>query len=308
MRFAVMGAGAMGGMFGARLAEAGHEVLLVEVSPKIVAAIEGRGLRIVEPGGAERRVCLSVTADPEGELAADYVIFFVKNYNTESAARLAMPLVGKETTVVSLQNGWGNGETLAGAFDEQRLVVGVTYHSATVLEPGTVAHTGEGQTVVGAYDSEGAERAEAFAAALRSTGFAVAVSSAVRTEIWKKLMLNAATLPTAALTRLTAGVLGEEGQMLSLVNEVALEAVAVANHAGLEIDPDERLESIQATLLRAGPGKASMLQDIEAGRRTEIDVITGAVVREADRLGIEAPLNRALYALVDGLERGLGLR
>jgi len=306
MRVAVMGAGAMGGAFGARLAEAGQEVLLMDVSPAVVASIEEHGLRLVEQG-AERSVEVEVRADPAGEPAADFVLFFVKNYHTESAARLATPLVDAETTVVSLQNGWGNGETLAAFFDPSQLVIGVTYHSATVLEAGKVAHTGEGPTFVGPYGADTLERAEAFAATLRSTGFTVEVSTQVRTDIWKKLMLNTATLPTAALTRLTAGALGEPGSMLDLVDAVAAEAVSVANASGLEIDLDERLESIHATLRRAGSGKASMLQDVEANRRTEVDVITGAVVREAQRLGIEAPLNNALYALVVGLERGLGL-
>ena len=133
------------------------------------------------------------------------------------------------------------------------------------IPPGKVAHTGEGPTFVGPYATEQLERAEAFGAALRSTGFPVEVTAHVRTEIWKKLMLNAAALPTAALTRLTAGELGDAGPLLDLVDAVAVEAIAVANLSGLEIDPGERLESIHATLLRAGPGKASMLQDIEAG-------------------------------------------
>lgn len=307
MRIAIVGAGAMGGSFGARLAEAGQDVLLVDASPTVVDAVNSHGVSLIEKG-EERSVELPATADPGGESPADAVIFFVKNYHTESAAQLAAPLVGVDTTVASLQNGWGNGETLAGIFDPARLVVGVTYHSATVLEPGKVAHTGEGPTIVGPYDTGGPARAEAFADALRSTGFEVDVSTQVRSEIWKKLMLNAATLPTAALTRLTAGALGEAGPMLDLVDAVAAEAVAVAQASGLAIDASERIESIHATLARAGSGKASMLQDVEAGRRTEIDVITGAVVREAERLGMDAPLNRALYALVTGLERGSGLR
>lgn len=307
MRIAVLGGGAMGGAFGAHLAEAGSDVVLVDVAKPVVEAVREHGLRLVV-GGEERSVKLTITDDPSGEAPADAVVFFVKNYHTDSAARLAVPLVGEQTTVVSLQNGWGNGEALAKAFEPERLVVGVTYHSATVLEPGKVAHTGQGRTLVGPYRGESLERAETFAAALRQTGFEVEVTAGVRTEIWKKLMLNAATLPTSALTRLTAGALGEPGPMLDLVDAVAREAVGIARAGGLDIDPEERLESIHATLARAGSGKASMLQDVEAGRRTEIDVITGAVVREARDRGVPAPLNEALYGLVVGLERGLGLR
>lgn len=307
MRIAIMGAGAMGGAFGARLAEAKHDVLLVDVSPDVVGAVERDGLRLIE-NDEERTVTVGVTADPSSQPPADVVVFFVKNYQTESAARLAAPLVGPETTVASLQNGWGNGETLAGIFDPERLVVGVTYHSATVRGPGRIAHTGEGPTFIGPYVSDSLARADGLAAALRSTGFVVETTAGVRAEIWKKLVLNAATLPTAALTRLAAGKLGEPGRLLDLVDGVAAEAVAVARGGGYDIDLEERIESIHAVLERAGPGKASMLQDIEGKRRTELDVITGAVVREADRQAVDVPLNRALYALVGGLERGLGLR
>lgn len=307
MRIAVVGAGAMGGAFGARLAESGAEVVLLDVSPHVLEAVRVHGLRLVESGD-ERSIPLYATGDPADEAPADFVVFFVKNYHTEAAARFAAPLVGEDSTVVSLQNGWGNGETLAGVFDPGQLVVGVTYHNATVLEPGRVAHTGEGPTFVGPYDAGSIDRAEAFAQALRATGFPVEVMAEVRLEIWKKLILNAATLPPAALTRLSAGVLRETKSMLELVDRLALEAVAVANAAGMPIDAGERLESIHATLARAGSGKASMLQDVEAGRRTELDVITGAVVRESRRLGVGAPLNETFYALVKGLEQGLGLR
>jgi 2-dehydropantoate 2-reductase len=306
-RIAVVGAGAMGGAFAARLAEEGHDVLLVDVSPAVVSAIEKQGLRLMK-GEEARSVDVRATRDPQGEVPADVVIFFVKNYHTEDAARLALPLVNDETTVVSLQNGWGNGDILARTFLPAALVIGVTYHSATVVEPGAVAHTGHGTTHVGPYVPSAIDRAAALADVFRTTGFPVELEPDVRGEIWKKLILNSATLPTSALTRLTAGALGEPGALLDLVDGLAVEAGNVARAAGIDIDIAERLESIHATLHRAGPGKPSMLQDVEACRRTEIDVINGAVVREAGRLAVDVPLNRVLYTLVCGLERGLGLR
>lgn len=307
MRIGVIGAGAMGGTFGARLAEAGHDLVLVDVSPNVVSAIEQDGLRLTE-NGEERAVDIHATVDPAGEEPADAVVFFVKNYHTESATKLAAPLVDADTTICSLQNGWGNGETLARAFDPARIVVGVTYHSATVLGAGQVAHMREGPTLIGPYDSGSCDRADAVASALTETGFAVDVTATVRTEIWKKLVLNAATLPTAALTRLTVGALGDPGPMLELVDALAAEAVAVANASGMEIDLDERIEVIHAALSGGGTGKASMLQDVEANRRTEIEVINGAIVREGERNGIDVPLNVAMCALIGGLERGLELR
>jgi 2-dehydropantoate 2-reductase len=125
----------------------------------------------------------------------------------------------------------------------------------------------------------------------------------VRTEIWRKLVLNAATLPTAALTTLRAGELGVPGPMLDLVDALAAEAVAVAQAQGLAIELDERVERIHATLERAGAGKPSMLQDAEAHRKTEVERINGAVVAAGDASGVAVPLNRAMLALIGGLER-----
>ncbi|HET7091867.1 MAG TPA: ketopantoate reductase C-terminal domain-containing protein, partial [Thermomicrobiales bacterium] len=125
----------------------------------------------------------------------------------------------------------------------------------------------------------------------------------VKTEVWKKLVLNCATLPTAALTHLTSGDLDQPAPMRDLIDELAREAVAVGRAAGRPVDPEERIAAIHAVLGRAGKGKASMLQDVEAQRPTEIDAINGAVLREADRLGIRVPNNQAMFGLIKGLER-----
>src|SRR5207237_10475836 len=135
----------------------------------------------------------------------------------------------------------------------------------------------------------------------------VHATAEIRPEIWKKLILNAATLPTAALTGMNAGALTAHPQMHELVSAIAREAVATACALGYDIDSDERVDYIHALLQRAAPTKASMLQDFEAGRRTEIDVIHGAGVRAADEPGTAAPLNRALVALVKGWESTRGL-
>ena len=133
------------------------------------------------------------------------------------------------------------------------------------------------------------------------------MASPVRPEIWKKLILNAATLPPAALTGMHAGALTASEDAHALVTDTAREAVAVARALGYDIDADERVTAIHALLEKAGPSKASMLQDFEAGRRTEVDVINGAVVRAADETGVEVPLNRSLLRLVKAWESPRGL-
>jgi len=183
--------------------------------------------------------------------------------------------------------------------------MGVTYHSANIKAPGRIAYTADGgPTYVGPYlDGAPLARAEAVAAAMGEAGIATTVSAQAKTEVWKKLILNCATLPTSALTRLYSGELGKPGVVLDLLDAITQEAVGVARAIGYDVDLDERIESIHGLLSRGGKGRSSMLQDVEAKRATEIDVINGAVVREADRLGLAVPVNRAMVALVKGHER-----
>jgi 2-dehydropantoate 2-reductase len=302
MRIAIVGGGAMGGTFGARLANAGHEVTIVDVDAELIRTIAEEGI-VVEAADGPLRARPGATADPSSAGAQDIVLVFVKAQHTRSAAEAMPPLVGPDTVIASLQNGWGNADVIADHIEPRQLVVGVTYHSATVLGRGQVKHSGQGATFIGPYRDSDLGNAERVGEALRSAGMEVTVTADVRTEIWRKLILNAATLPTAALTTLRAGELGEPGPMLALVDALASEAVAVAQAQGLSIELSERIERIHATLERAGPGKPSMLQDAEAHRKTEVERINGAVVAAADAAGVEVPLNRAMLALIGGLER-----
>jgi 2-dehydropantoate 2-reductase len=308
MRFAIVGAGAMGGIVGAALAEGGADVVLVDVSSTVVERINEHGLT-VERDGSARTVRIPATLDAREVGHVDAVVFFVKCYHSDAAATLAEALVGPDTTVATLQNGWGNGDVLARHFPAEQIVIGVTYHSGTLAAPGHVLHTNtsDAPTYVGPFDGDELNGAEALAAALARGGFRADARSDIRTEIWKKLVLNSSALPTSALTRSTAGNLAQRGEMHELIDGLIAETVAVGRAQGLDIDESERLEAVHGVLAGAGRGKASMLQDIEGGRRTEIDVINGAVVRVAREVGVDVPLNRAMVALIKGYEVANGL-
>jgi 2-dehydropantoate 2-reductase len=306
MKIAVVGAGAMGAIFGARFAQAGHDTHLVDVAVPLVDKINSDGITVVR-GDDETVTQVPATTDPASVGPVDLVVFCVKCYHTPSAAEDARPLVDSSTVVASLQNGWGNGDVLAGVFPPEQIVVGVTYNSGTVLDVGRVAHPGVGPTTVGSFtDGEGGGP-ERLAEALTDGGLEVTVASPIRPEIWKKLILNAATLPTGALIGMNAGALTAHPDMKQLVSETAREAVAVARALGYDIDEQERIDAIHGLLERAGPARGSMLQDFEAGRRTEIDVINGAVVRAAGDTDVPVPINRAFVALVKGWESQQGL-
>ena len=305
MKIAVVGAGAMGSIFGARFHQAEHETVLVDVAQPLVDTINADGVTVVR-GDDETVTRVPATTDPASVGPVDIVVFFTKCYHTASAAEGARPLVGPDTVIASLQNGWGNGDVLAAAYPPGQVVVGVTYNSGLLQGPGRVLHPAEQPTLVGSF-SDGGDGAARLAEALESAGLATTVASPVRPEIWKKLILNAATLPASALTGMTAGALGTSEDMLALVSETTREAVAVAQALGYDIDFDERIATILGLVEKAGPTKASMLQDVEAGRRTEIDVINGAVVRAADEAGVAVPINRALMQLIKGWETQRGL-
>jgi 2-dehydropantoate 2-reductase len=306
MKIAVVGAGAMGAIFGARFAQAGHDTHLVDVAVPLVDKINSDGITVVR-GDDETVTQVPATTDPASVGPVDLVVFCVKCYHTPSAAEDARPLVDSSTVVASLQNGWGNGDVLAGVFPPEQIVVGVTYNSGTVLDVGRVAHPGVGPTTVGSFtDGEGGGP-ERLAEALMDGGLEVTVASPIRPEIWKKLILNAATLPTGALIGMNAGALTAHPDMKQLVSETAREAVAVARALGYDIDEQERIDAIHGLLERAGQARGSMLQDFEAGRRTEIDVINGAVVRAAGDTDVPVPINRAFVALVKGWESQQGL-
>ncbi len=304
MRIAVLGGGgAMGGLFGGWLAAAGQDVTLVDVSAA-VDAINADGLTIEEKDGGVRVVRVPATRDPASVGVVDLIVTFTKCYHTPAAVTAAAPMIGPTTTVLSLQNGWGNAPRIAAVVGEGRVLAGLTYHSATLLAPGRVRHPASGPTHIGELDGRMSDRLEAVAGALTVAGFETHATPRVLDEVWKKLALNVCTLPTGALLRMTADALGRHDGTLALQQALLRELVAVAQAQGIAIDYDERWAAIAGVLQRAVGVRGSMLQDAEAARPTEIDVINGAIVEAGARLGIPTPYNQAMVWLVTAMQEG----
>jgi 2-dehydropantoate 2-reductase len=303
LRVVVIGAGAMGGIFASRLERAGAETVIVDTNAAIAQSIASAGLTVRTPDGV-------ATTHPEvaSEVPDDFdlAFVFVKAQHTASVAD-TLRSKAEHATVVSLQNGWGNADVLAGSVASERLVIGVTYHSGTATAPGVISHTGTGPTFLGPLSGRDMTRARAVRDVLSAAVFDVEATADVETEIWKKLVLNAATLPVAAITGLPAGEVERTPEVLAVSDALAGEAVGVARARGLAIDLGERLDRIHAVLRGAGPGKASMLQDVEARRKTEIEAVTGAVVQAGATLGVATPLSTAMLGLVHGMERSWSL-
>jgi 2-dehydropantoate 2-reductase len=304
MKIAILGgAGAMGSAFGAKLFEAGSDVTLVDVATEAVQTLNDNGLTIQQKSGETRTVRVPATTDPASLGLCDLVLVFVKCYHTENAVKSAAPLLGPETRVLSLQNGWGNAPRIANLIGSEKVLVGVTYHSATVLEPGRVLHAGQGPTFLGEIAGGSSARAEQIAQTLQNAGLEATVSDAILNEIWKKLALNVVTLPTSATIRVTADRLLDTPEMQSLMRALLEEMAAVARARGIALDVEERWEAITGLLGRLAPGtKGSMLQDVEKGRLTEIDVINGAIVAAGKETAIPTPYSGAMVSLIKALE------
>lgn len=303
MKIAVIGAGAMGSVMGALLAKGGNDVTLIDVWREAIDRINSAGLKIEDKTGGAETIQVNATDRPAEVGIADLVLVFVKCYQTESAVLNALPMIGPQTVVLSLQNGWGNGPRIAGFVGQEKLLLGVCYHSATVLGPGHVLHGGKGMTFIGELDGQITERLNHVADTFNKAGIEIIATATVLKEIWSKLAMNVCTLPTSAALRLFAPQLMQTEDMQRLMRELLREVVAVARAQDIPLDFDERWEAISVLLKRLAPTtKASMMQDVEKSRRTEIDVINGAIVEAGRRLNIPTPYNNAMVWLVKGLE------
>lgn len=303
MRIAILGGGgAMGGLFGGYLARAGNDVTLIDVSKPAVDTINEAGLSIEEKDGSQPVIRVAASTEPSKVGPVDLVINFVKCYHTEAAVRAAAAMIDGRTAVLSLQNGWGNAPRIASIVGEDRVLVGLTYHSGTLLGPGRVKHPGTGMTYMGELTGKPTERLEQVAAAFRGAGIETTVSPRILDEVWKKLALNCCTLPTSALLGFLSHELVAHESARQLMASILGEVVAVANAQGIALDYDERWLAITSLLEKAIGGKASMLQDVEARRQTEIEVINGAIVEAGSRAGVPTPVNQTMVLMVQAAQ------
>jgi 2-dehydropantoate 2-reductase len=300
MRIAILGGGgAMGGLFGGYLARAGNDVTLIDVSRPAISAINRDGLSIEEKDGSVLVIKVPATDDPASVGAVDLIINFVKCYHTEAAVRAAAPMIGSDTAVLSLQNGWGNAPRIASVVGEDRVLVGLTYHSGTLLGPGKVKHPGAGMTYVGELGGTSSERLAKVAATLNTAGIESTQSPRILDEVWKKLALNACTLPSSALLGFLSHELVAFDGTKKLMAAILGEVVAVAHAQGIALEYDERWAAITGLLEKAIGGKASMLQDVQANRQTEIEVINGAIVASGKRVGVPTPVNETMVSMIE---------
>ncbi|MFZ5646907.1 MAG: ketopantoate reductase family protein [Bacillota bacterium] len=297
MKIAVIGAGAMGSLYGAHLAGAGEDVFLVNIWEEHVNAINRQGLTISTDSG-DRTVGLRAVTDASSVGPVDLILIFVKSNATGEAARTALELVREDTFVLTLQNGIGNVEKLVDILGPDRVLAGTSAFGGTMLGPGRIRHAGSGPTMLGEISGKITPRLEELVRVFQRAGLQPTISDNIQGVLWTKLIVNVGINALTALARVKNGQLLEIPELEELMGMAVAEAVAVAAKKNIKLVTPDPLEHVKNIARATGQNISSMRQDVEKGRLTEIDVINGAVCREGDILGIPTPVNRVLTMLV----------
>jgi 2-dehydropantoate 2-reductase len=294
MRIAVMAAGAVGGYFGARLAQAGHEVAFVARGRQL-EALRAHGLRVYSPLGDVHLPDVEVTDEPAGIGTVDLVLFTVKLWDTTEAADAIKPLLGENTAVVSFQNSVVKDDTLRQALGAQHIIGGVCYIAATIAEPGVIRHTGTlAKLVFGEYDGSQSPRVRQFGDACADAGVDAEISDRIEQAIWEKFVFLVGVSGTTSLARSAIGPIRSHPRSRAFLHDAMAEVVQVARAQGVPLRADYADDRIAFADQMDASATSSMYRDLEQGNRLEVDWLSGDVVERGTRLGVATPRNRAI--------------
>jgi len=296
MKTVIVGPGAIGSLFAASLARAACDVVLLDKDPARARRVAASGI-LVDGWGLPQPVRVDVTADPARVGEADFLCLCVKSYDTRAAITHARPAIGPRTVVVSLQNGLGNLESVSEVFDGP-MVCAVTSHGSTFIEPGHVVHAGAGDTAAAGSQPAYREAAAAFVAMMTSAGMEAALHENARCLLWGKLIVNAAINPVTAVWDVLNGAILERDDLRSSAFGAAKEAERVARAKCIPLPYPDAVSQVELVCRTTRSNVSSMLQDIRRGKKTEVDAITGAIVREARAVAVPTPISERLLRLV----------
>lgn len=304
-KVSIVGCGAMGSVYAALMASAGHEVHAVTLWPDHAEAMAAQGLRC-EGASGDRTVSLaSAGTTTEGIGVSDLVIVATKAFDVEAAARSSVPLLGPETVVQTIQNGLGSPEVAAPIVGPDRLAVGVVGgFGASMRGPGHAHHNGMEMIRFGPYAGLPRRLLEASAEVWRSSGFDVQLFDDVTRMVWEKLIMNVTFSGTTCATGLTIGEVMADPNAWSVARGCAEEALAVAKAADIKLDVGDPIEHIRKLGGKIPNARPSMLLDYNAGRRGEVDAINGSISRLGRKHGVPTPVNDTVVGIIKARERG----
>ncbi len=304
MKIAIVGAGAMGCLYGAKLsAVPTNEVFMIDVWKEHIDAINESGLLMEEGGENLHYGNLKGISNAEQAGLCELVIIFVKSTLTSKAVSENKAVFGPDTVALTLQNGLGNIDLIRAEIGGSNVIAGTTAHGATMLGPGRMRHAGIGKTIIGELDGNKTDRLEKIAQVFRKAGLETELSDNVLGLVWDKLMVNVGINALCGITRLQNGELLDYPELEELLEAAVAEAHSVAKAKGILLSYENPVGHTKDVCRATSSNKCSMLQDILNGKQTEIDMINGAIVREGEALGICAPVNKTLTNLIKFLQR-----
>ena len=291
-----MAAGAVGGYFGGRLARAGYDVAFIARGAHL-EALRKNGLRIESPVGDLHLKKVTATDDPAAIGPVDIVLFAVKLWDTDAAGVLSKPLLGRDTALITLQNGIESVERLDPVLGPAHVVGGLTYIGARVKAPGVIEHVGRLADIrCGERDGKPTPRLQAFAAAAKQAGFDFAISDQIEVDLWKKFVFLVGFSGVTTVTRRPFGDIHPDPDCRALFHDLMKETLEVGRARGVALPPDFADERLAFSAKLPPATKSSMLYDFERGNRLELDWLAGAVVRMGHAAKVPTPANAAVYA------------
>jgi len=302
MRVAVMGAGAVGGYFGARVAASGMDVTFIARGEHL-KAMQRNGLRIESVQG-NLEIRTEFASSPDRIAPVDLVLLAVKSQDTDVAARSLAPFMGRHTAVLSLQNGVDNADRIARLWGGDRSVAGVAYIAARISAPGVIAHSGGGRIALGSLHAGGQDNARTVQSILAQAKIPCDMSANIREVLWKKLAWNAPFCALSCLLRMTVGEIAGSPSLEALVRGCIDEVRDAGRCRGIDLPPSMAQEALSSSITLRDV-KPSMLQDLEAGKPLEHEALNGIVVKILQQSGKRAPINEILYTALSHIDQDL---
>ena len=304
MKIVIVGAGAMGSVYGGLLAEAGNEVYFLDVYKEHVDAINRDGLWMEGTSGNRYIKNIKATTNPEDVGIVDLAIIFVKSTITDLAIQSNRAVIGDNTVVLTLQNGLGNIEKLETVVKKAQIISGTTSHGANILAPGRIKHAGSGATMLGELNGKVTDRINVIAQVFKDAKFEdVKVSPNVMGIIWDKVLVNVGINPLTAITGLRNGQLLDYPETEWILEQAVAEGEKVAEAAGIILNTPNPVRHCKEIAEGTRENISSMLADVSKQRKTEINNINGAIVRIGQEYNIDTPVNKVLTNLVLWKER-----
>lgn len=300
MKIVVLGAGAMGGLYGSYLSRM-NDVTMVDINAAVVEKINAEGFEVREPDGASGIFHPRAVTATEGMAPADLIIIFLNARFSESALNANRGIIGPDTCLMTLQNGSGHENTLGKFAPQENIIIGTTQHNASAGGPGITNHGGSGMTHIGCVTGS-ASRFQAIADSFTACGLQADVSDDVQKMIWNKMFTNVSASALTAVLQMPLGYISSDEYAWGLCRKLIRETVDVAAALGMEFDYDQKVAEVKAVCDNSPNGLTSIYTDLKLGRRSEVDTISGSIVRAGEKAGVPTPNHAFMVALIHAME------